>query len=239
MSITIKQLPEPERPYEKLELYGEKNLTNAELLAIIIKTGTKEQTSVDIAKQILNLNKTVNKGDLNFLYDISLQELMNLKGVGRVKSIQIKALCELSTRMNKPSNYRKVQIKEPSDVAKILMNDLRFEKKEIAKILIINNKNVILKILDVAIGGGNFASINIKYILSETIKMNAPKIILVHNHPSGDPTPSKNDIEITEKIRKAASLLEIQLLDHIIIGNMCYESIMQYEILKEKIKKGS
>ena len=164
---------------------------------------------------------------------------MNLKGVGRVKSIQIKALCELSTRMNKPSNYRKVQIKEPSDVAKILMNDLRFEKKEIAKILIINNKNVILKILDVAIGGGNFASINIKYILSETIKMNAPKIILVHNHPSGDPTPSKNDIEITEKIRKAASLLEIQLLDHIIIGNMCYESIMQYEILKEKIKKGS
>ena len=239
MAIKIKELPEGERPYEKLELYGEKNLTNAELLAIIIKTGTKEQTSVDIAKQILNLNKTVNKGDLNFLYDISLQELMNLKGVGRVKSIQIKALCELSTRMNKPSNYRKVQIKEPSDVAKILMNDLRFEKKEIAKILIINNKNVILKILDVAIGGGNFASINIKYILSETIKMNAPKIILVHNHPSGDPTPSKNDIEITEKIRKAASLLEIQLLDHIIIGNMCYESIMQYEILKEKIKKGS
>ena len=218
-----------ERPYEKLELYGEKSLSNAELLAIIIKTGTKEQTSVEIANQVLKINNNEDKDDLNFLKDISIEELMKLKGIGRVKAIQIKALCEFATRMNRPSNYRKVQIKKPEDVANLLMDDLRFEKKEIVKIIIINSKNIVLKIVDVAIGSGNFSNINIRNILSEVVRTNAPKIILVHNHPSGDPTPSIKDIEITEKLKKAAQFLNIELLDHIIIGNMYYESIMQYQ----------
>lgn len=224
--MNIKQLPDLERPYEKLELYGEKTLSNSELLAIIIKTGTKEKTSVEIANQILNLNQNHDKGDLNFLRDISIEELMNIKGVGRVKAIQIKAICELASRMNKPSDYRKMQIKKPNDVANLLMNDLRFEKREIAKLLIMNNKNIIIKIIDVALGAGNVANINIRYILSETIKANAPKMILVHNHPSGDPNPSASDIEITEKIRQAAKVLNIELVDHVIIGNMRYCSIM-------------
>ena len=116
LDLKIKELPEIERPYEKLELYGEKNLSNAELLAIIIKNGTKEKTSVEMANEILNLNTSQDKGDLNFLRDLSLEELMNLKGVGRVKAIQLKAVCELATRMSKPSNYKKVQIKSPNDV---------------------------------------------------------------------------------------------------------------------------
>ncbi len=224
--LKIKELPESERPYEKLELYGERNLSNAELLAIIIKSGTKEKTSVEISNEILNLNKNHNKGDINFLRDISLKELMNLKGIGRVKAIQIKAICELATRMSKPSNYKSVKIKSPKDVAELLMNDLRFEKREIAKIIILNNKNDILKIIDVAIGSGNFSNLNIKYILSETIKINAPKIILVHNHPSGDPTPSKSDIIVTSKLKDAARIVDVELLDHIVIGNMKYKSIM-------------
>lgn len=224
--MKIKQLPEIERPYEKLELYGEKGLTNAELLAIIIKTGTKEKTSVEIANEILNLNTTPNKGDINFLREISLEELMQIKGIGRVKAIQIKAICELASRMSKQSNYRKAQIKGPKDVAKLLMNDLRFEKREIVKVLIINSKNIVLKILDVAVGSGNFATINIKYILSEAVKMNAPKIILVHNHPSGDPTPTQVDISVTQKLKEAAKILEVELLDHIVIGNMRYASIL-------------
>ena len=227
MSIKIKELPEIERPYEKLELYGEKSLSNAELLAIIIKNGTKDQTSVDIANQILNLNQNHDKGDLNFLRDLSLEELMNLKGIGRLKAIQIKAMCELATRMSKPSNYRKIQIKGPNDIANLLMNDLRFEKKEIVKIVLMNGKNVVLKILDVAMGSGNFASLNIRYILSETVKINAPKMILVHNHPSGDPTPTEADILVTKKLKEATEILKIELLDHIVIGNMSYESIMQ------------
>ena len=205
-------------------------MSNAELLAIIIKSGTKEYTSVDIANQILNLNQNQDKGDLNFLRELSLEQLKSLKGIGRVKAIQLKAICELSTRMNRTSNYRKIQIKSPNDIANLLMEELRFEKKEIVKVVIINNKNIILKILDVAIGSGNYSSLNIRNILSETIKMNAPKMILVHNHPSGDPTPSKKDLEVTETLRNAAEILNIELLDHIIIGNMSYTSIMQYKI---------
>ena len=128
--------------------------------------------------------------------------------------------------MNKPSNYRKIQITSPKDVANLLMNDLRFEKQEIVKLIILNNKNIILKITNVSVGGGNSASIDIKAILSETIKMGAPQIILVHNHPSGDATPSRNDIEVTERLRKAAELLGVKLLDHIVIGNMQYKSII-------------
>ena len=227
MAIKIKQLPESERPYEKLEMYGEKNLSNAELLAIIIKTGTKELTSIDIAKQILNLNQNQNKGDLNFLRDISLEELMLVKGIGRVKAIQLKAMCELSSRMNKPSNYRKIKITSSKDVANLLMNDLRFEKKEIVKLIILNNKNIILKIMDISLGGGNYAVIDIRFILSEVIKMGAPQIILVHNHPSGDVTPSREDIEVTKRLRQASEILGVRLLDHIIIGNMDYKSIIQ------------
>ena len=224
--MKIKELPEVERPYEKLELYGEKALSNAELLAIIIKNGTKEKTSVEIANEILNLNTNQDKGDLNFLRELSLEELKNLKGIGKVKAIQIKAICELATRMSKPSNYKKIQIKSPKDVANLLMSDLRFEKREIAKIIILNNKNIVLKILDVAIGSGNFSNLNIRYILSETVKINAPKIILVHNHPSGDPTPSGADIVVTSKLKEAAEILNIELLDHIVIGNMQYRSIL-------------
>ena len=224
--MKIKELPEIERPYEKLELHGEKTLSNAELLAIIIKNGTKDKTSIEMANEILNLNQNHDKGDINFLQDFSLEELKNIKGIGRVKAIQIKAMCELAGRMSKPSNYRKIQIKGPNDVANLLMNDLRFEKREIVKVVIINNKNIVLKILDVAIGSGNCSNLNIRYILSETVKMNAPKIILVHNHPSGDPTPTKQDIFVTEKLKEAAELLKIELLDHIVIGNMRYKSIM-------------
>ena len=128
--------------------------------------------------------------------------------------------------MNKPSNYKKIIIKGPKDVANLLMSDLRFEKREIAKVIILNNKNVVLKIIDVAIGSGNFSNLNIRYILSETVKMNAPKIILVHNHPSGDSTPSRADITVTERLKESAELLNVELLDHIVIGNMQYKSIM-------------
>ena len=223
--MKIKELPEIERPYEKLELYGEKTLSNAELLAIIIKNGTKEKTSVEMANEIINMNTNHDKGNLNFLRELSIEELKNLKGIGRVKAIQIKAVCELATRMSKPNNYKKVQIKSPNDVANLLMNDLRFEKREIVKAILLNNKNIVIKILDVAIGAGNFSNLNIRYILSETIKINAPKIILVHNHPSGDPTPSKADILVTNRLREAVNILNIELVDHIIIGDMQYKSI--------------
>ena len=235
MSLKIKELPIAERPYEKLELYGEKSLSNAELLAIIIKTGTKQETSVQLAQKILKLNNSKNIDELNFLRELSLEELITINGIGRVKAIQIKAVCELSIRMNKPIDYKKVVIKEPNDVAKLLMHDLRFLKREIIKVIILNNKNVILKILDIALGATNSAKVDIKDILSEAVKMQAPKIILVHNHPSGDSTPSKSDIQITDRVYEAANLLGIELLDHIVIGNMEYTSIFTQRLKEQKL----
>ena len=224
MSIKIKELPEAERPYEKLELYGEKALSNAELLAIIIKTGTKEETSVQLAQRLLKLNDTEGE-DLNYLQSLSIEELTQIKGIGKVKAIQLKAVGELAIRMFKTSNYKKSVIKEPRDIAKILMSELKFEKNEKVKLVILNNRNEVLKIKEIASGGTNFANVSIKDILAEPIKMKAPKIILVHNHPSGDSSPSKQDIMFTEHLYEITELVGIQLLDHLVIGNMNYTSI--------------
>lgn len=229
MTIKMKQLPESERPYEKLQLYGEKVLSNAELLAIIIKSGTREETSVQLAQKILKLNDT-ETDDLTFLQKLSIEELIQIKGIGRIKAIQIKAVCELSSRMSQPSNYQKVVIKTPEDLAKILMPKLRFQKQEIVQVIVLNSKNQILKIKDIAIGSSNSANLQIKDVLEEPIKINAPKIILAHNHPTGDSTPSKQDIEFTNKLYELSALLGIELLDHLVIGNMQYTSIFSQMI---------
>ena len=235
MSLKIKELPETERPYEKLELYGEKVLSNAELLAIIIKTGTREETSVQIAQKILKLSNDPQMGELNFLKNMALEELKQIKGIGKVKAIQIKAICEVAIRMSKPSNYKKVRVLSSEHLAGMLMQELRFEKREYVKLILLNNKNEILKIINISQGGTNFANVNIMEIIGEAIKIKAPKMILVHNHPSGDPTPSKADIKITDEIYNAARIFQIDLIDHLVIGDGKYRSI--FVELKQKIEK--
>lgn len=227
MPIKIKELPISERPYEKLELYGEKALSDAELLAIIIKTGTKEETSVELAKKVILLNQENGSNNLNFLKEKSLEELMQIKGIGRVKAIQIKALCEFSTRINRPLDYRKIKIQSPKDIAEILEGDMKHSKIELLKLVILNNSNEILKIQNIAKGNSNFLITDAKIILPEVIKMQAPKIILAHNHPSGNLTPSSNDINFTQKMQQACQILGIQLLDHIIITDKGYTSIIR------------
>ena len=224
MPIKMKELPETERPYEKLEQYGAKSLTNAELLAIIIKAGTKEETAVGLAQQILKLN-TEKEDNLKFLMDLTVEEFMKIKGIGKVKAIQLKAVGELATRINSVTNYKEKQILHPRDIAEILIEKMRFEKQEILKVAMLNNKNKLLKIKDVAKGGGNFVTATMKSILNEVVKIEASKIILIHNHPSGDPTPSLQDIEFTQNVEKASNIFGIQLLDHIVIGNTNYVSI--------------
>ena len=235
MSLKIKEMPETERPYEKLELYGEKVLSNAELLAIIIKSGTKDETSVQVAQRILNLNYDPQMGDLNFLKELNIEELMQIKGIGRVKAIQLKAVSELAIRMSKPTNYKKIQIKNTEDIANLVMEELKIKKKEYVKLFLLNNKNIILKVINMAVGGINFANINVNEIIAEAIKIKAPKIILIHNHPTGDPSPSKTDIIFTDRLYNAAKMFDIELLDHIVIGNKNYKSI--FLATKELIEK--
>lgn len=226
MSIKLKELPVMERPYEKLELYGPEKLTSAELLAIIIKTGTKEETAVQLAQRVLKINETNKSDDLTFLQDISITELTKIKGIGKVKAIQLLAVVELAKRINIPMNSNIIKVKNTADIVKLLMNEMKNEKREKVKLVLLNSKNVILKIKDISYGGSNFAYIEPKDILYEAIKMQAPRIILVHNHPSGDTTPSKSDYNITDRIYESASLMGIELLDHIIIGNNKYESVL-------------
>lgn len=232
MSIKIKELPEEERPYEKLELYGEKRLSNAELLAIVIKTGTNNETSVQLAQKILRLKGKSER--LEFLAEISIEELMKIKGIGKVKAIQLKAVCELAKRMSIPFNYRKIIVHNPDDIAKVLMSEMRFEKREIVKVVIMNIRNEVLKISDVSLGGTAFNNLNIKDIMIEPIKMGAPKIILAHNHPSGNCTPSKSDIDFTKNLYKVSELLGIELLDHLVIGDMKYISIFTQMVAEQK-----
>ena len=224
MPIKMKELPETERSYEKLEQYGAESLTNAELLAIIIKTGTKEETAVGLAQQILKLN-TEKVENLKFLMDLTVEEFMKIKGIGKVKAIQIKAVSEIAKRITKPIT-NKIKISNTKDVAELVMSELRYEKREIAKVIILNNKNIVLRIVNISLGGSNFACIEPKDVLAEAIKMQAPKIILIHNHPSGDPKPSKSDYKVTDRIYECADLMGIELLDHVVIGDGIYESVL-------------
>ena len=235
MSIKIKELPELERPYEKLEMYGEKTLSNAELLAIIIKTGTKEETSVQLAQRLLSLNKTT-KEDLNYLQTLSIEELMEVKGIGKVKAIQLKAVGEISARMFSKTKYKKMFINEPKDLAEILIGNIKSETNEKVKIAILNSRNQLLKIQDIASGGIDFVNIEVKEILTEPIKMKAPKYILVHNHPGESAKPSKNDIEYTITLYKLSELFNIELIDHIIIAGMNYTSIFMEWLTKEELQ---
>lgn len=224
--MTIKELPESERPYEKLQIYGANKLSNAELLSIIIKTGTKEYTSIDLANKVLSLNTNSN---IRGMLDCSIEEFMTVKGIGKVKAIQLTAIGELAKRMSKPLNILNIKITSPNDVCNLLMDELKYEKREKVKVIILNAKNNILKIVDLGTGTTSIAIIDPKDVLLEVVKMGAPKMILIHNHPSGDPTPSIQDLHITKRLCECSKMFGVELLDHIVIGDGRYESIFSWE----------
>ena len=169
MSVKMKELPISERPYEKLEMYGANTLSNAELLAIIIKSGTKDESSVTLAQKILSLSKSKNckEDNLKFLQELSIEEFMKIKGIGKVKAIQLKATCELAKRISKPIKEIKIKIKTPEDIANLFMDELKTEKREIVKVVIMNSQNVILKIQTISQGGTSSVQVNTKDILME------------------------------------------------------------------------
>ena len=220
MPLKIKQLPVSARPYEKLKLYGASKLTDAELIAIIIKTGTKDENSVDIANRIISKIELLS--NLQFQ---SINELTSIKGIGEIKAIQLSALCEIAKRMLKVEvNNNKVN--NSKDVFELLRSDYRFEKQEIVKVVILSSSNIVQKIVDVVKGETNYASVSAKQIFSEAILMQAPKIVLVHNHPSGSLKPSKQDITITNKMIEAAEILGVKFVDHVIIAKDRFYSII-------------
>lgn len=228
--MKIKELPTSERPYEKLELLGAESLSNAELLAIILRTGTKKDTSIALAQKLLLHDK--NSNGLDFLYNLSLEEMKQIKGIGRVKAIQLKAVSEISKRIHSGFHKNnKIVIKSPQDVANIFMSDLRNQKKEIFKIIMLNTKNHIIRSMDISIGNLNSSIVHPREVFREAIRACSNSVILVHNHPSGDPEPSSEDISTTKRLCDCGVMLGINVIDHVIIGDGNFVSLKERGIL--------
>lgn len=224
----IKNLPPESRPDEKLMYLGEKALTDAELLAIIIRNGFKGYNSVRLAEDIIKCGGC--KGLIG-LCSISLDELVKLKGVGKVKAIQVKAVAELARRISKRTAKEALLMDNPESVANYFMEDLRHKDKECFMMLSLDGKGAIIKESTISIGTVNTSLASPREVFIEAIKNGAVSIILVHNHPSGNPTPSQNDLLVTRKMKEAGQLLGIALVDHIIIGDNSYVSLMEEKIL--------
>lgn len=219
---TIKELPVLERPYEKLEMYGEKALSNAELLAIILKSGTKEETSVQLAQRVLN--ECCVDGDTFSLRNVSINTLTGIKGIGRVKAIVLKAAFELANRVDSKI-FEKPFLGNLKMAGEYLLDVLRNEKQEKMKVLGLNTKGRLERDFTVLIGGVDSIHVSPASIFRIPIECGCKNIIIAHNHPSGDPTPSVEDIIMTKRIWGLGKALEIELLDHIVIGDGEYISI--------------
>jgi len=226
--FTMKNLPESERPYEKFLLHGEDSLSDAELLAIILKSGTKDANSLDIAREILKGNHN----NLLNLYDLSYRELMQFSGVGQVKAIQLKAVAELSRRIARTNSGYHLKMDTPISIADYYMEQLRHAKQEQLICAFFDSKCNFLGDTVVSKGSVNYTYVSPREIFRYAFDYEAVMIILLHNHPSGDPVPSEDDIQITRRIEKGAQILQLELVDHIIIGDNKYYSFKENELLK-------
>lgn len=231
MKTTMKDLYKDGRPYEKCLACGAGALSDAELLAVILRTGTSGETVCRLAERILSLP---GYEGLSGLCRIPAECLMKLKGVGQVKAIQLKCLAELGARMAKASALERLCFDTPATIADYFMEELRHKEQEQLMVLFLNTRNKLLKEKLMFKGTVNASIISPREIFMEALEVHAVHLVLVHNHPSGDPVPSPEDIRMTERVKRAGQLLDIQLLDHIIIGDRCYSSLRERGILSEE-----
>ena len=228
--ITMKDLPKEQRPYEKCMAYGPKALTDSELLAVIIRTGSSERTSLELADAILSQNAP---GDgLTGLLHCSLKQLQSIRGVGPVKGIQLLCIGELSRRIWKQKvSAEPVAFTQPDQIADYYMEDMRHLEQEEIHVMFLNTKQHLIRDFLVSKGTVNASVVTPREILIEGLRCLAVGMVLVHNHPSGDPSPSSEDKKLTAQVKEAGALLGIRLLDHIIIGDNSYFSFKERGII--------
>lgn len=219
--LTIKDLPEDLRPRERLLSAGPQALTNGELLAILLGTGTLKETAMDLANRLLH------RGGLRFLTEATVEDLRSFKGLGLAKATQIKAAVELGRRIASTSPESRPSIGSPEDVSRLVMEEMRFLDKEHFRAIALNTKNQVLGIENISIGSLSSSIVHPRELFKALIRKSAAAVVLIHNHPSGDPTPSKEDREITRRIVEAGKLLGIEVLDHVIIGDNRYTSLKE------------
>lgn len=223
--LTQKELPVSERPYEKCEQFGPEVLSDAELLAVIIRSGTRHERAVDVAVRVLNRQGP--KSGLAALNYYSQQELQKIKGIGRVKAMQLCCVAELAKRMQCTMQNDAVYFTSPEKIANAYMGRLRYLRTEEIILLMLDTKG--RKIADAVISKGtvNSAVLEAREVLSVALRHEAVYIAVIHNHPSGIPIPSDADISVTKRLAAACEIVGILLRDHIIIGENCYLSMKE------------
>lgn len=226
-NLRIIDIPQNERPVERLITFGAETLNNSELLAIILRTGVKGENVLSLSQRVLGeLN------GLNGLLNASYKDITLIKGIKQVKASQILALVELGRRLNAlKGKADDISINSPQDIGNMLRSEMSGLNQEVLKLIVLNTKNKIIKVKDVFKGTLNTSIVHPREIYSEAIKSGGASIIICHNHPSGDPTPSKEDINITERIKQCGKIVGIELLDHIIVGDQKFLSLKEKGIL--------
>lgn len=218
-------------PYERFLRFGPENLTESELLAIILRTGTRDKSALELAQEVLALADPSREGLLG-LYDIPLERLQEVNGIGEVKAVKLKCITELSRRIASATAREQICMQRPETVAAYYMEQLRHRKTECVVLASVDAKGRLLGDTVMSNGSATMSLISPREIFMEALKRQAVSIILVHNHPSGDPSPSKADAELTGQIAAVGQMLGIPLLDHIIIGDNRYMSFREKELIQ-------
>jgi DNA repair protein RadC len=209
----IRELPAQERPRERLKQYGAASLSNAELLAIILRTGTVSESVLNLSTRLL-----AKFGSLGVLAKAGFGELCQERGLGPAKAAQLKSALELGRRLLSTQPEERAVVRSPEDVANLLQAEMAFLEQEELRLVLLNTKNQVLASPHLYKGSINTSLVRVGELFREAMRENCPALVVVHNHPSGDPTPSPEDIKVTEQIVKAGKLLDIEVLDHLIIG---------------------
>lgn len=220
--VLIRDLPATERPRERLRDHGPNALGTAELLAILLRVGVAAESVLSLSHRLL-----AKYGGLAGLVRASFAELCAEHGMGQAKAAQLKAALELGRRLGALGPEERPTISSPEDVKNLLMGEMAFLEQEHLRVLLLNTRNQVLGTHEVYKGSLNTALIRVGEVFREAVRQNCAAIIVVHNHPSGDPTPSNEDVRVTEEIIKAGQLLDIEVIDHVVIGQQRYVSLKE------------
>ena len=228
-SLTMKELPVSERPYEKCLALGEESLSNAELLAVILKTGNKNLSAIELAYKLLSTFDS--PCTLSDIFGASIEELTEIDGIGKIKAINLKCIFELSKRIAKETAVNRIRLSTSKTIADYYMEAMRHLEREEIRAALFDTKNNLIKDVLLSVGTVNASLITPREIFLKALSYKAVYIVLVHNHPSGDPTPSSDDLLITARIKEVGDMLQLPLLDHIIIGDNKYTSLRDQGIV--------
>lgn len=218
----IRDLPVDLRPRERMVYAGSGALSTAELLAIILRMGGRGENVIRMAERLLS-----QFGGLPGLAQASHDELCLVHGIGEAKATQIKAALELGRRLLATAPHERPQVRSPADVANLLMLEMSLLEQEHLRAVLLDTKNIVIRVINVYVGNLNTAVVRVGEVFREAIRANCAAIIVVHNHPSGDPTPSPEDVRVTEQLVEAGRLLDIDVLDHLVIGRNRYVSLKE------------